>query len=141
MIEQDEGPVLEHVRFQSLPQLRNCEVTVRIQLLEDPLPGHEPRLQIEKLEWGLGDPLSIATSIMLWNRISGVCLLVHVASIQNALRVFGCIACTVSYISFVAFGSRMKWFALLSPSSSMRCLCSSPTWVRMTRSFHRAQMN
>ena len=50
MIEQDDGPVLDHLTIQHMPQLWNREGTVRIQLLQDSLPGHEHRLQIEKLE-------------------------------------------------------------------------------------------
>ena len=50
MIEQDEGPVLEHVRCQYMPQLRCCEIAVRIQFLEELLPGHQHRLQIQKHE-------------------------------------------------------------------------------------------
>ena len=47
---QDESPVLDHVLFQYLPQCRNGEVAVRIQLLEEPLPGHQHSFQIEKLK-------------------------------------------------------------------------------------------
>jgi hypothetical protein len=50
MIEQNEGPVLDQMLSQHNPQYRNREVAAWIQLLEEPLPGHQHLLQIHKIE-------------------------------------------------------------------------------------------
>ena len=50
MILQDAGPVLGHVLFQYPPEFRYSADAVGIQLFEEPLPAHQHRLEIEKLE-------------------------------------------------------------------------------------------